>query len=109
MAAPIQWTPEMEARIVAGRAARETWDTIGVAVGVSRNAVIDRGKRLLLAGGRSDLAAIRLPSRPAAVKPPAPPNFEERPPLCAGHPVAWGAITDGTLLDGAPYPFPVYA
>jgi hypothetical protein len=32
----------------------------------------------------------------------------ERPPLPAGHPASWGAITQGTLLEGAPYPFPVF-
>ena len=32
----------------------------------------------------------------------------ERPPLPAGHPASWGAITHGTLLDGATYPFPVF-
>lgn len=26
-----------------------------------------------------------------------------RPPLPAGHPASWRAITDGTPLDGAPY------
>ena len=26
----------------------------------------------------------------------------------AGHPLTWGLLTAGTVLDGAPYPFPVF-
>jgi hypothetical protein len=26
-----------------------------------------------------------------------------RPPFAAGHPVTWGAITDGTTQDGVPF------
>ena len=29
-----------------------------------------------------------------------------RPPLPAGHPESWGAITRGTVLDGIPWPGP---
>ena len=32
----------------------------------------------------------------------------DRPALPAGHPETWGAITDGTVLDAATYPFPVF-
>ena len=32
------------------------------------------------------------------------PRNEVRPPLPAGHPVSWGAITRGTVLDGVPWP-----
>jgi len=32
----------------------------------------------------------------------------DRPALPSGHPESWGAITDGTILDHAVYPFPVY-
>ena len=36
------------------------------------------------------------------------PGQNDRPALPAGHPVTWGAITDGTVLDEAIYPFPVF-
>lgn len=36
------------------------------------------------------------------------PGHNDRPALAAGHPVTWGAITDGTVLDKEPYPFPVF-
>jgi hypothetical protein len=32
----------------------------------------------------------------------------DRPALPSGHPESWGAITDGTVLDHAPYPFPIF-
>lgn len=37
------------------------------------------------------------------------PGQNDRPALPAGHPVSWGAITDGTVLDRAKYPFPVFS
>ncbi len=36
------------------------------------------------------------------------PGQNDRPALPAGHPVTWGAITEGTVLDHAAYPFPVF-
>lgn len=36
------------------------------------------------------------------------PGANDRPALPAGHPVTWGAITGGTVLDGAAYPYPVF-
>lgn len=36
------------------------------------------------------------------------PGQNDRPALPAGHPVTWGAITCGTVLDSSEYPFPVF-
>jgi hypothetical protein len=36
------------------------------------------------------------------------PRRDDRPALPAGHPESWGAITRGTVLDGASYPHPVF-
>ena len=36
------------------------------------------------------------------------PGQNDRPALPAGHPVTWGAITSGTVLDSSVYPFPVF-
>jgi hypothetical protein len=30
----------------------------------------------------------------------------DRPPLRAGHPISWAALTSGTLLDGVAFPWP---
>lgn len=35
-------------------------------------------------------------------------SADEREPLPPGHPVSWGALTAGTLLEGVPYPLPVF-
>lgn len=32
----------------------------------------------------------------------------DRPALPSGHPISWGGITQGTVLDQSIYPFPVY-
>jgi hypothetical protein len=36
------------------------------------------------------------------------PGQNDRPALPAGHPISWGAITEGTVLDCSQYPFPVF-
>lgn len=36
------------------------------------------------------------------------PGQNDRPALPAGHPISWGAITEGTVLDDEKYPFPVF-
>ena len=32
----------------------------------------------------------------------------DRPPLPSGHPISWGSITSGTVLEQSPYPFPIF-
>lgn len=56
----ITWTAEADALILTMRAKRATWDEISAAIGVSRNAAIERGKRLLLEQGLD--AAMTLPA-----------------------------------------------
>jgi hypothetical protein len=36
------------------------------------------------------------------------PESRDRPPRPPGHPACWGLITAGTLLEGEPYPLPVF-
>lgn len=36
------------------------------------------------------------------------PRRDDRPPLPAGHALTWGALIAGTVLEGTPYPFPVW-
>ena len=37
------------------------------------------------------------------------PGPDDRPALPSGHPDTWGLITAGTCIEGAPYPFPIFA
>jgi hypothetical protein len=88
----IEWTAAQDLKIKRMRAESASWDSIAVAVGVTRWTVIERGRRL----------GARLP----------PPDFEprlgdpDRPALPPGHPETWGIINKGISLEGMPYPIP---
>lgn len=92
MPAKIDWTDEMDAAILTGRADRQPWDAIAAGLGLSRWAVIRRGR--FLGADRRRLRRGRAARAAAAV---------EREPFPAGHPITWGAITAGTVLAGAVY------
>ena len=87
------WTAPRDAQLKRMRAQGTAWDGIAAALGVSRNAVIERGRRI----------GARLPP-PEHIPDPEDPD---RPPLPPGHPVSWGAIVAGTCLADTPYPLPV--
>jgi hypothetical protein len=89
----IEWTEVQDMKIKRMRAEREAWDVIAVAVGVTRWTVIERGRRI----------GARLP--PADFEPLQ--DDPERSALPSGHTETWGAIIQGTLLEGVPYPIPV--
>lgn len=36
------------------------------------------------------------------------PGQNDRPALPSGHPLTWSMLTDGTALEGEPYPYPVF-
>ena len=36
------------------------------------------------------------------------PGQNDRPPMPAGHPVTWGLLVNGTVLQGQDYPYPVF-
>ncbi|MBV9537429.1 MAG: AsnC family protein [Acidisphaera sp.] len=99
----IQWSPSMDETIISARDARVSWDDIARAFGVSRNSVVTRGRQLGF--GRTPLP-FGPPRPPRATRPKRqkPPSFTDRPPLPAGHPVSWDAITAGTALAGRRYP-----
>jgi hypothetical protein len=90
----LEWSEGQDLIIRRMRMEGSTWDAIAAALGVSRYTAIDRGRRI------------------GAERPPAgfclPPEDPRREPLPAGHPRCWKAITDGTLLEGTPYPLPVF-
>ena len=91
----IAWTPAQDAQIRRLRAEGATWDSIATALSVSRFTIIERGRRI---GARRPPPAFM--SRPT--------EDPDRPPLPAGHPRTWRSLTDGTVLDGSPYPLPVF-
>jgi hypothetical protein len=90
----IHWTPAQDETIRRMRAAGASWDAIAATFSVSRYTIIFRGRAV---------GALRPPKS----VPPAPP-VQERLPLPAGHPLSWRALTDGTVLEGSPYPYPVF-
>jgi len=86
-----RWSDAADGAICAMRAQGATWAAIGRTMGLSRNTVIERGRRLRAAA----------PVRVAA--PPVPANDivsedPHRGPLRAGHRLTWGLLTD------EPYP-----
>jgi len=90
----LRWTDAQDTQIRRLRSEGASWDGIAAVLGLSRWTVIERGRRI---GARS-------PPR-EFVPPPEDPN---RDPLPAGHPRSWDVLTDGTVLEGVPYPLPVF-
>ena len=88
------WTDAQDTRIRRLRIEGASWDTIAGVLGFTRWTVIERGRRI------------------KAMRPPRdflpPPEDLARDPLPAGHPRSWGVITAGSVLEGAPYPFPLF-
>lgn len=94
MPAKHQWTAAEDAQLRRLRIEGIGWDAIAASLHLTRWTVIERGRRI---GARRP---------PPDWQPPA--EDPGRAPLPAGHPRSWQAITDGTVLEGAPYPLPVY-
>jgi hypothetical protein len=84
------WTHVTDARLKRLRVEGASWDDIAAELGISRNAAIERGRRI---------GARRPP--PSAT---APPEDPDRLPLPPGHDASWGALVAGTLLNGRRYP-----
>jgi hypothetical protein len=96
MPAPLHWTETGDRTLRNLRHDGASWDRIARALGVSRWTAIERAK---LIG-----AHLPLP-RPTRFTP-DPLDDPDRPPLPPGHPLAWGILTAGTLLEGTAYPAP---
>ncbi len=95
MRAHVHWTTELDGRLRELREAGVTWDGIAARMGLGRNTVLERGRKI---------GARRLPTAaPVVAEEP-----RDRAPRQAGHPETWGLLTAGTLLDGEAYPYPVF-
>ncbi len=88
----LHWTEYQDEALRRLRRGGASWATIALACGVSRNAALERAKKL----------RIRIePKR--AQKAVRVPDLYERPPLPPGHPECWALLTRGTLLEGTPF------
>ncbi len=96
MPAKLEWADSMDEQLLQLRRERAPWDVIARRMQLSRNTVIERARRIGVAK-RSKIGI-------------APPVVEsdDRAPRPSGHPLTWGAITRGTVLEGAEYPYPVF-
>ncbi len=96
MPAKLEWAEEMDTQLLELRGQRVGWNVIAQTMQLSRNTVIERARRIGVAKrSKIGVAVMR-------------PESDDRVPRPAGHPSTWGAITRGTCLEGAPYPFPVF-
>jgi hypothetical protein len=94
MPAKKDWTAPQDAQLRRMRTQGATWDEIAAVLGLGRWTVIERGRHL-------------------GVRPPPPdfvpePEDPEREPMPSGDPRSWDAINAGTVLEGQPYPLPVF-
>lgn len=87
------WTDRADETIRRMRADGATWAAIAGVLGLSRNTIIERGRRIHAAGG------------PVQVARPKPPPEEDpnRGALPAGHALTWGLLTRGTILEGTTF------
>ncbi|MGC9270166.1 AsnC family protein [Acidiphilium sp.] len=93
MAKRRDWTDAADNTIRRMRADGATWAAIGDVLGLSRNTIIERGRRIQALGGP-------VPPRKPVRRAEDDPNRE---PLAAGHPISWGILTKGTVLEGVAY------
>ncbi len=94
MRAHVKWTVELDERLRSLRSAGVTWDGIASAMSLGRNTVLERGRKI---------GARRTP-----ICPPPPEEARDRPARQPGHPATWALITNGTVLEGESYPYPVF-
>lgn len=96
MPAKLEWADEMDVQLLALRGRKVAWNIIAQTMHLSRNTVIERARRIgVVKRSKIGAAVVRRES-------------DDRVPRPAGHPATWGAITHGTCLEGAAYPFPVF-
>lgn len=97
IALKIQWSAHADQQLRQMRDHGQTWHVIASQLKAGRSAVIERARRL------------GIPPTPSPPSCPAPrPCRADRACMPPGHPLTWAAITAGTILDGEPYPYPVF-
>ncbi len=97
MALKIQWSAHADQQLRTMRDHGGTWHIIATQLQIGRSAVIERARRL------------GIPPAPVSSSRPVPvPCRADRTCMPPGHPLTWAAITAGTILDGEPYPYPVF-
>jgi len=84
------WTAQADRVICEMRGNGETWAAIGRCLGLSRNTVIERGRRL----------RAEAPPRKVVVAQEEDLNNRNREPLPAGHWLTWGLLTDAPFPRG---------
>jgi hypothetical protein len=89
------WTVALDRRLRALRAVGLNWEQIALELDLGRGTVVERGRRI---GARPP----RRLENPLAMEP------CDRPAHPPGHPSTWGLLTQGTILAGQPYPYPVF-
>jgi hypothetical protein len=95
MQTSVFWTAALDTRLRALRAAGLTWEQVALEMELGRSTVLERGRRI---------GAKRAP-KVAGVPVSEPDDRPARPP---GHPSSWSLLTDGTVLAGQAYPYPVF-
>lgn len=111
----VKWTPFHDETIIRMRQEQKSWDTIAYALNLGRDSVRNRGYNLGRRTGNKAITApvVRMPVRtqaPEAAKREGEHRASPalgRLPLPPGHPMTWGAIIRGTMLEGMPYPYQV--
>jgi DNA-binding Lrp family transcriptional regulator len=91
MSSRVLWNDDRDLKLLRLRDAGHSWDAIAMALGLSPNAVRERGRRI---------GARRAP-RPKVIRLVVDPD---RPALPPGHPRSWGVLVAGTVLEDEPYP-----
>ncbi len=81
-----EWTAAADGVICAMRGEGATWASIGLRLGLSRNTVIERGRRLR---AEAPPRIVTVVAEADAVS-----DDPGRGPLRAGHPLTWGLLTD---------------
>ena len=89
-----EWTEGQDATIRRMRMDGRSWDDIAETMRLHRSAVIGRACRI----GAADRSRTNMRGA----------DDPWRGPLPAGHPRSWGALTEGTSLEGVPYPLYAY-
>jgi hypothetical protein len=89
------WTQALDEQVREMRVEGMTWNSIAAALALGRNSVLERARKIGARGPRPRVCQ-------EAEEP------RDRPARPAGHPLTWGLITDGTVLDGERYPYPVF-